>query len=441
MNLRAALLLTALTALNAGAGSNLTIYSDGFGLVSESREIQLEKGRQSWLFDGVSSRIEPSSVLFDCKGVQLIEQNFEYDLVDDRTLMKRYLAKEVELQHEDGEWITGTLLSADGGVILGTDRGVTSVQFSAIRATRFPELPDGLRLKPALRWELDAKKAGSHVADISYITGGLGWRAEYVCLLDAADRTMEMASWVNLSNNTGLAWQDAGLQLVAGEVNRVSPQPQMKNMPVMMDYAGAREAAFAEESFFEYHLYTLERPVDLANNQDKQVPLFDPLEISISKSHVFQSNRPNAGVQTKLNFTNSEGKGPGMALPAGTVRMYKLDSAGRRQFVGEDRIEHTAVDEELSLTVGRAFDLVVERTVLKETVDGRQVDRQLSFELRNRKEQDAVEITLEESLWGDWEVLSCSVKWERRDARTLVMKVPLAAGATEKVMLNLRQRR
>lgn len=421
------------------AGTALTIYSDGFGLISEERELQLKKGRQEWLFDGVSRQIEAASVLFSCEGVNLLEQNFEYDLVDESTLLNRYLGREVDVQIEEGEWLCGTLLSGGLGLILQTAQGVVSLRPEALVAVRYPSLPDGLRLKPALRWELDSRVEGKRAATLSYISGGLGWKAEYVCLLSEDDNRMELASWVNLSNQTGLSWEDASLQLVAGKVNRVNRQPDyLAKGPRMAMSADAMEAGFQEESFFEYHLYTLPRPVSVADRQDKQVALFDSRPVSVQKRYIADSNR-GAEVAVELEFTNSKEKGPGLALPEGTVRMYKKDSRGRRQLVGEDAIRHTPVDEKVLLHAGKAFDLVSEHKVLDERRSGRSVERDYEVVLKNRKDKEAVEITVREHPWGDWEVRSSTVKAVKVDANTLEMVVPLKAGETRSVRFTVRQ--
>lgn len=436
----AAALAAALLSPGARAASSLTIYSDGFGLVSESRELKLEKGRQDWIFDGVSRQIEPATVLFSCEGVRLLEQNFEYDLVDEETLLRRYLGQELDVQIKEGEWLRGTLLAGGSGLILQTAEGVTSLRADALVAVRYPKLPDGLRLKPALRWELDAQAAGSRRATVTYLTGGLNWNAEYVCLLGEDDAGMEMGAWVNLSNQTGLTWQDASLQLVAGQVHRnQSERDYPKGMPRMaMAADGMEGGGFAEESFFEYHLYSLERPVTIKDRQDKQVALFDPKRVTVTKRYIADAERMNQGVLVELAFDNKAGKGPGLPLPEGTVRLYKLDSKGRKQMVGEDRIKHTPVDETVKLNAGRAFDLVAERKVLDEKHSGRSVEREIEVVLKNRKAKEAATILVRERMWGDWLVLSSDVKAEKTDANTLEMKVAVAAGETRTIRFRVR---
>lgn len=419
--------------------SSITIYNDGRGLVTETRRLELGKGRQSVLFDGVSRQIEPSSVLFDCDGATLLEQNYEYDLVDGQALMQRYLGQTVDVRLEDGELLRGTLLSGGGEVVLQTEDGVASFRSDAIKGLRYPELPEGLRLKPALRWEIDAQRAGSRDASISYLSGGLNWSAEYVCLLADDDASMEMAGWVSLTNRTGISWKDATLQLVAGSLNRVRDnQPKYARGGPMMEMMSA-DAAFEEESFFEYHLYTLGRPVDLLDNQDKQVALFEPLPVVVEKTYVVESNAVGNGVQVKVRFENGRKTGPGQPLPAGTVRLYKADSQGRRQLVGEDRIGHTPLNEELDLTLGRAFDLVAERTVMDEKRVGRTVETEVEWVLRNRKAKEPVEILVREQLWGDWKLLSCDLPSVKKDARTL--EIPVQVPADGELRFRLRVRR
>ncbi len=432
-------LLLAATLQPILAGSSITIYSDGFGLISEERELQLKKGRQDWIFDGVSRQIEPASVLFHCDGVRLLEQNFEYDLVDEETLLRRYLGMEIDVQLKEGEWLRGTLLSGGLGLILQTEQGVTSLRPDALVAVRYPKLPDGLRLKPALRWELEAQAAGARKATISYLSGGLNWNAEYVCLLDEDDNSMEMTSWVNLSNQTGLTWEDAGLQLVAGSVHRVqAPQNYLAKAPRMaMAMEADAAGGFQEESFFEYHIYTLERPATIKDRQDKQVALFDPKRVTLAKRYLADGNR-GQDVQVELEFVNSKEKGPGLPLPEGTVRLYKLDSRGRKQMVGEDRIRHTPVDENVKLTAGKAFDLVAERKVLDEKHSGRSVEREVELTLKNRKAKESVTITVREPMWGDWTILQSDFKGEKTDANTYELLVPLKAGETRTVRYRVR---
>jgi hypothetical protein len=421
--------------------SSITIYNDNSGLVTETRRLELAKGRQSILFDGVSRHILPSSVLFDCEGTTLLEQNYEYDLVDAQALMQRYLGQTVDVRLEDGEVRRGTLLSGGSEIVLQTEDGVVSLRTSAVKGLQYPELPDGLRLKPALRWELDAARAGSREASISYISGGLNWAADYVCLIDADDRRMEMAGWVSLSNRTGITWKGALLQLVAGTLNRVRPED--KRMPMgrgeMLMMAADAAVGFEEERLFEYHLYTLGRPVDLLDNQDKQVALFQPMPVVLSKDFVVESGRINEGVQVKLRFDNKDKQGPGQPLPAGIVRLYKADSQGRRQLVGEDRIGHIPTGEEVALTLGRAFDLVAERTVIDEKRIGRTVETEVEYALRNRKPAESVEILVREQLWGDWTLLSCDLPSVKKDARTLEVPVQVPAGGEIRFRLRVRR--
>ncbi len=440
----AALLPALLLAGNAPADeANITIYSDGFGLVSEDRSVQLEKGLQEIHFEGVSALIEPSSVLFQADGVALLEQNYEYDLVDGNALLRRYLDQPITVTlKEGGELVSGTLLSYSNDLVLGTDDGIVSLARGSWQGIRYPELPDGLRTRPALKWLLNTRRAGEKDLRVTYTTRGLGWQAEYVCLLNEDDSGMEMAGWVNLSNNTGMAWEEAGLQLVAGELNRAPAMgPQPENLRMMTADAEYSKGGFQEESFFEYHLYTLPRKVDLANNQDKEIALFEPAETRVEKRYVYDSRRDHQGVQTRLLFENREGQAPGVALPEGKVRLYKADSAGRRQLVGEDRIAHTPRDEKVELTAGRAFDLVVERVQKDHRQFGRGWESDLEFKVRNRKEEGRVTLYLDEHAWGDWDIVRCSHPVEKEDARTARVQVEVAAGLEEVVTLTLRGNR
>jgi hypothetical protein len=428
----------ALASVSGADTANITIYSNGFGLVSETRTLDFAKGLQTVPFEGVSQHIEPSSVLFDAPGVNLLEQNYVYDLVDGNALLKRFLDKEITVWlKEGGEPVVGTLLSYSGDLVLQNAGGITSLDRGAVQAVKYPELPEGLRTRPALNWLIDARKAGPQDVTVTYTTGGMGWAAEYVCLLNEDDSAMELAAWVNLGNTTGTRWEKAGLQLVAGDLNRARPAFAPKNYQRMALTAEADMAGgFEEESFFEYHLYTLPRPVDLENNQDKEIALFDPVQTRVTKEYVYSSH--GEGVQTRLRFDNRKGEGPGLPLPAGKVRLYKKDSGGRKQLIGEDNLKHTPVDEDIELTAGKAFDLVVERTVKDHRSFGRGYEMDIEFSVRNRKAKDDVTILLDEHLWGDWEVIKCSHPHVKKDANRARITVPVAAGQEQTVTLSVR---
>jgi len=439
MSTRTAAVLALAGAALADSAS-ITVYSNGFGLVSDTRTMGFAKGLQTVPFEGVSQFIEPSSVLFDGEGLSLLEQNYVYDLVNGDALLKRFLDKEITVWlTEGGEPVTGKLLSYAGDLVLQNDSGITSLNRAGLQAVKYPELPEGLRTRPALNWLIDAKKAGNQDVTVTYTSGGLGWQAEYVCLLNADDTAMELAAWVNLTNTTGMSWQDAGLQLVAGDLNRAEPpRPKMYERMATMEMADAA-AGFAEESFFEYHLYTLPRPVDLENNQDKEIALFNPVDTRITKEYVYSSQQGD-GVHTKLRFLNKKGEGPGVAIPEGKVRLYKKDSGGRKQLIGEDRVKHTPVDEEIELTAGKAFDLVVERTVKDHRSFGRGYEMDIEFSVRNRKEKEAVTVFLDEYLWGDWDIIKCSHPAVKKDAGRARVTVNLAAGAEATVTLSVRSK-
>ncbi|MCA9783342.1 MAG: DUF4139 domain-containing protein [Calditrichaeota bacterium] len=435
-----AAMLVAATGSHADS-ANITVYSNGFGLVSETRQMVFEKGVQVVPFDGVSQYIEPSSVLFDGSGLALLEQNYVYDLVNGDALLKRFLDKEISVSlKEGGEQVSGRLLSYSGDIVLQTATGIISLSRGGLQAIRYPELPEGLRTRPALNWTIDARKAGPQDVTVTYTTGGMSWQAEYVCLLNQDDTSMELAAWVNLSNTTGMSWQDAGLQLVAGDLNQARPEVMVNYSALKMADAGERARGFEEESFFEYHLYTLPRPVTLENNQDKEITLFPTTETKVTKEYVY-SSRQGGGVKTLLRFVNKKGEGPGMPIPAGKVRMYKKDSAGRKQLIGEDRVDHTPVDEDIELTTGEAFDLVVERVVKDNRSFGRGYETDIEFTVRNHKKDGRVTIFLDEYAWGDWDIVKCSHKAVKKDANRARIPVELDAGGEATVTLTMRGRR
>ena len=307
----------------------------------------------------------------------------------------------------------------------------------------FPSLPTGLITRPALEWLISADRGGKRKMEVSYMTTGLNWHAEYVAVIDEDDSGMGLSGWVSVDNRSGAVYEEAELQLVAGEPQILRPQPAIygrgeKKVMMAMDNAAAPQG-FEEETFFEYHLYTLGRRTTLRENETKQVSLFSPASCEVKKLYETNPRRDNSKVRVVLETKNSEEAGLGMPLPEGKVRVYKRDSRDRLQFVGEDQIEHTPRDEKVRILLGKAFDLVVERTEL----DSRKISRKtrevdVKIELRNRKENEDVEIIVQEDLSGNWQVLNSSDSYEQITSRRIEFKIPLMAGEVKTISYTAR---
>ncbi len=417
----------------------ITIYNDGTGLVKDTRLIQTPDGQFELIFMDVASTIDATSVHFvsltEPEALAILEQNYEYDLVSTEALYRRHIDKHVTIRTEDGRTIDGTLLSYSGSLVVQTEDGIVIVQNPI--EVQFEELPEGLITRPTLRWSLINSGGRSHECEMSYLASNMRWNANYVAVVGPNDDRLDLTGWVTINNNSGTAYHDATLKLVAGEVHRVRPEYGYAG-EMAMDMAMPRAAeglGFEEESFFEYHLYTLQRPATLLNNQQKQINLLEGEGIGVEKIFVFdpgyayygRGDTAEGAIEVRLKFMNSESNGLGIPIPAGVLRVYKEDSSGSLQFIGEDRVDHTPKDEEIEIFLGEAFDIVGERVVL----DRREIrydtwEYDVEVTVRNHKDE-TVEITYWDHVWGDWEVRMSSHEYYRKDASTVEFIFPVEA--------------
>ncbi len=416
------------TLVPAPAGADevaLTIYSGDFALVREVRSVNLPQGRESVRFADVAARIDPTSVrirsLTAPERISILEQNYEYDLVDSHRLLQKYLDQNIRLLAKDERFFEGTLLSAANDLILRDLSGqIKIIKASEVQILEFPQLPQGLITRPTLVWLLDNQRSGTHRLEVSYLTDGVDWHAEYVAVVNEDDTRLELGGWVSIDNRSGASYRDASLKLVAGDVHRVAPQP------VVMDRMLAEKAAlgmgvpqFEEQAFFEYHLYTLTRPATVADRQIKQLTLFPETGVDVKKILTYDGRTGDAKVRVNLEFDNRKSNGLGIPLPEGKLRVYKMDSDESLQFVGEDLVNHTPKDEKVRVFLGNAFDVVGER---KQTQSRKLTERSreetYEIRIRNHKEE-TVEVVAIEHLWGDWAMMESSHEYHKKDAHTV----------------------
>lgn len=429
----------------------ITIYNDGTGLVKDTREIDLPNGEFDLIFMDVASSIDATSVHFvsntNPDSLGILEQNYEYDLVSTAALYNRHIDQHIAVRTEDGRTIEGVLLSHAGGLVINTEVGIVIVNNPV--EIMFEALPEGLITRPTLKWLLMCNNARTHECEMSYLTSGMGWSANYVAVVGQDDDVLDLNGWVTINNNSGTAYIDATLKLVAGEIHRVRPEYEMyaDGAALRSMAGGLGGGGFEEESFFEYHLYTLQRPATVLNNQQKQISLLEGEGIAVNKLFVFdpgyayygRGDTAEGSIEVRLEFMNSENNGLGIPLPKGILRVYKEDSSGALQFIGEDRIDHTPKDEEIEIFLGEAFDIVGERIVL----DRREIrhdiwEYDVEVTIRNHKEDD-VEITYWDHVWGDWEVRRSSHEYEQRDASTVEFVFPVEADGETVVTYTIRR--
>jgi hypothetical protein len=434
----------------------VTVYSGGFGLVRETRTLPLGKGRAELEFAGVAKTIQPETVQIHGlgpAGLRVLEQNYRYDLLAPEKLLEKYVGRNVrvlrwsELKGRDEER-EATVLSAGPTPILRVGDEIT---WGFPGRISFPEIPKNLIAHPSLVWLLDSAGDKPKV-EVTYLASDLSWKADYVLVVDAADASGDLNGWVTLDNKSGAAFENAKVQLVAGDVHRVQNAPGSE-MP-MRAYAKAAEAAppaFQEEGLFEYHLYTLDRPATLLENEQKQIALLEASGIKLHKKLTLRGQRywywstfggqtlPSK-VEVSLEFENKEAEHLGMPLPKGIVRVYKRDSSGGRQFVGEDQIDHTPKDEKLRIRVGDAFDVVGERRQMDfKILDKCRSESAWQIDLRNHK-SEAAEVDVIEPAGSDWEIVSSSHKAVKEDANSFSFHVPVPANGSARVEYRLRVR-
>ena len=409
----------------------VTIYNEDLALVKDKRTIVLPMGESALAFREVSGRMRPETALLQSNSQQdivVIEQNFDFDLLTPQKLLEKYVGRTIgviKTHPTTGEETTekATVLSSNNGVVLRVgDRIETGLSGGRLI---FPDVPENLRDKPTLVMQLASKTGAPQDLELSYLTGGLGWQADYVAELDSDESKLNLLGWVTLTNTSGTSYNNARLQLVAGDVHQVQPAFEKRFRPQAVDLAYAAEAPrMAEEALFEYHLYTLDRPTNILENQTKQVALLQAENISSSKEYLLKGQdyyyRNRSGdlgsrikVAVYLSFENTKAENLGLPLPKGIVRVYKQDSSGSVQFVGEDRIDHTPENETVRLKLGNAFDITADR---KQT-DFKKIagfgkynyvfESGYRIELKNGKDE-AVTVRVVEPMPGDWEILSAN---------------------------------
>ena len=415
----------------------LTAYNDGLGLVRDTRELTLSTGEVMLDFRDVAERIKPETVslqsLASAESLTVFEQNYEYDLMSPSKLKEKYVGEMVKLvsfSEKDGfETVDARLLSVNEGPIYEVDG---EIYLGHPGEVVLPDVPGDLRATPTLVWLLDNALRNQEL-ELTYLTEGISWKADYVINLARDDRSMDLTGWITLDNRSGATYENAELKLVAGDVHRVERRPEPREMR-MMDAAVAAEAAPAQqEAFAEYHLYTIPRRTTIRQNQQKQVLLLEADDIVSDKHYELHAPsrffRQQVGAQRDLRpevyieFANEEGNNLGMPLPAGVMRVYQEDSEGMAQFAGEDRIDHTPRDEDVRLKIGSAFDVLADRVQTDFTrVSDRVTESSFEITLRNHKDAD-VTVDVVENLQGDWEILESSHEYEQRDARTAVFSL------------------
>ena len=451
---------SATSTLDDQTGVALTIYNVNLGLVKDQRAIKLFQGIGDLWFMDVASQIMPTSVhiksLVNPETLQVLEQNYEYDLLNPQKLLDKYVGKDVKLltknpYTEREEIVTATLLSNNGQPIFKIGDEIT---FGHPGRIIFPGVPENLNAKPTLVWMLDNDLPSRQKIEASYLTNGINWRSDYVVTLNDKDDKADLSGWVTIDNHSGATYRNAKLKLVAGDVNRARDENEYKDkMMRVAEMAAAKSPApqFREDSFFEYHIYTLERPATVKDNQAKQISLVTANDIPVKKELLYYGANyyyysqygeamSNQKIGVFVEIQNRKENNLGMPLPKGTVRVYKADREGSLQFVGEDSIDHTPKDEKVRIKLGDAFDVVGSR----KQADWKKIaydtyEAAFEISLRNHKKEDVV-VKVVEPIPGDWKMLSSSHEYSKSEAFTAEFNIPVPKDQEVKLTYRVRMR-
>ena len=446
-----------------GAEPALTIYNQDFAVVRDTVPLDLKSGVNNVRYADATARVEPDSVILrDPAGkhsLQIWEQNYRNDPVTQELLLSLFEGKTIDFQNirlkdntQARELIPGKIVRS--GYVPGgcSEQPIIEVngklQFTLPGTPLFPDLGDDTVLKPTLNWLLQSDKPGKFDAEVSYITGGFTWEADYNLVSPEKGDMVDLIGWVTMNNQSGKTFRDAKIKLIAGDVNKIQPQNYPMSAGRMMKAAAMYEAvpAVTEKAFDEFHLYSLVRPTTLLDRETKQVEFVRATDVKAPVIYVYDGaesgyrfygglnndrgygTQCNKKVRVMREFMNAETNHLGIALPKGKLRFYRRDADSQMEFVGEDMIDHTPRNETIRMTTGNAFDLVGERKQVNFRMDtsDKWLDESFEIKLRNRK-QEPVEIRVVEHLyrWNNWDITQKSDDFKKTDSQTIEFRVPI----------------
>jgi hypothetical protein len=432
----------------------VTVYNKNLGLIKDTRNVELPLGEGELRFMDVASHIMPVTVhaksLNYPDDFSVLEQNYEYDLMNANKLLDKYVGKKIKIivwnEFQDRkEVVEATLLSNNQDQIYKINDEIF-LGHPGIKV--LPELPENLIAKPTLTWLYDNKSKIAHNLEVSYLTNNISWKADYVVVLNKDDTSADISGWVTLDNKSGATYNNARLKLIAGDVHRVMEEYEDR-VYMMKEMERAAAPQFEEKAFFEYHIYDLQRRTTIKDKQTKQVSLLEATGAEVQKellvygiksyfTRLYRGQTPKQTVNVYVKFKNTKDNNLGRPLPAGIMRLYKRDDEESLQFIGEDRIDHTPKDEEVRLKIGEAFDVVAERiqTDFKQ-ITTRLHESEWEITLRNHKEED-VKVGIVEPLYGNWTVLSNSHPYKKIDAFTIRFDIEVPKDQEVKIKYRVR---
>ncbi len=447
----------ALLPLSLAAGPALTIYNQNFAVVRETIPLDLKEGVNLVNFAGVTTQLEPDSVVLrdvaGKVGLGILEQSYRADAASQGLLLSLNEGKTLDFlvtdQNAKEYVVKGRVIrsgyKAGGEAAAPIIKVDGKLRFSLPGQPVFPALGDDMILQPTLLWQLNAAQAGKLDAELGYITGGMSWQAAYNFVAPEKGDQVDIVGWVTVTNNTGKTFKDATIKLMAGDVNRVQPDagPMGGRGKVMAMSTMGRQEQVTEKAFDEFHLYSLPRTVTLRDQETKQVEFLRATGVTAPQLYIFDQQKYGAKIATVREFKNTkENGGLGLPLPKGRTRFYRQDSAdGRLEFVGENNIDHTAKNETVRIYTGDVFDITVERKATDSQVSSRNDFREEAYEitLRNRK-ADAVEVRVTDHFYRgpNWTLIQQSDPSEKTDAQTAEFRVTLKPDEEKKITYRVR---
>jgi hypothetical protein len=423
------------------AGPAVTVYTRDLAYVRESRTLDIASARDTVQLADVPERIDFSSVrLVPAGGGRVSRLAYRFDVANGDALLDRGRGGRVRVVMRGDRKIEGTLVASDGTwLVVRTDDGaVSNLARTAVEDVQLANPPRDMTLRPTLEAVVEGAR-GRVNAELSYLTGGLSWTAEHT-LVRSGETGGTWSASVTVDNTSGRDFADATLKLVAGEPNRQGgrPMPVPLRSAVMSMGAEEKAADLGEQTFGEYHLYTLDRPATLHQGESQALTMLAPRTVKLTPRYFYRGGAAN--VTSQLVIENTNAAGLGVPLPAGRVRIYEPDPSGATQFIGEAAIRHTAENEKLTLDVGAAFDLAAERReVSQKRISERERESTVEIKIRNRKKSN-VTVVIEEGVAGDSQVLQSSVPATMKDANTLQFSLPVPAGKEAVLTYTVRMR-
>ncbi len=456
------------TQSTASTAPEITVYNQGFGLVKELRHLKLKEGVQNISVTDVPTYIDATSVairsITEPGSFDILEQNYQYDLVNVQSILNKSVGGKIRLVRHFGasaEVLQGTLMSSPTAVT-GTPEGGNVMQYNGmvvrlddghiilnpVGEVEVLSMPEGLISRPTLMWNLESRRAGDNLVELSYIANGMKWDANYVLTINSAGGIGALQGWVSVNNNCGSTFKDAKLKLLAGDVHTSAPQYRRAMAGSRGGGGFGGGGGFQEEQLFEYHLYTLQRPATIKDKEIKQLSLLETPKVPFKKRLIIDSLRdygvyyPSEGEigsgnlkpQVRVEFVNDAASGLGIPLPSGKFRIYQRDASGSVQLLGEDTIQHTPKNEKVSLLVGNSFDIVANRKRLNFQVIGSTHYREeYEIEVRNRK-TTTEDVELLERHYGDWTVSKTTDPFTKEDANTMHFVLHMRPNEVHKVI-------